>query len=944
MVTFDCGSLGRLGDLEPAAKAARELIVIDHHVSNDRYGTINVIDPRRRERCRRPPPHRRARPPARPATPRSASTPRSCATPAASSTSTTTPEVFELAGELIEFDVPVARAVAHALRGAPFAYLQLLGEALGNAELVRSSRSCGPRSPRTCSTRHGVTLEEVEGLIDIVRRTAEAEVTCVLKEEEDGTVRVSLRSLGAADVRRVAAAHGGGGHRFAAGFTSDARSSTAHRAHRARSDRRAPLRSDRARSMHDGLVVVDKPAGWTSHDVVAKLRKAYGQTPRRSRGHARPRRHRRAARRPRPRDAPAAVPAGDDEGVPRATSRSASPPSTLDAAGRGPRPRPMPVTRGRGRSRDRRAFVGDIEQVPPMVSAVKVGGRRLHELARAGEEVERAPRRVRIDRFDVEEFEPGAVPGRDGARRVLQRHLHPLARRRPRRRARRLAHLASLRRLRVGSFTLDEAHPLDDDRGRPDAARALAARGDARARARSSSTPSRRARVAHGMRSRPAPSPVELGAGPFAVVDADGRCSRSTSERGAGAASRRSWSRRRGVRVTTTGSSAARRARSTTCDAERGASSRSARTTACTSATRRCCGSCASSPTHAASTPCCVTFDRHPGRGRAARVGAEAAHDARPEARAARRDRLPRRRCSCSLRRGAQPRDRPRTSCARCSSRRSAPGSWSSAPTSTSVTGAAATSRCSSRWAPSSASRCVGLGLVAPRRAAPSVLVDPDPRAPRRRRRRGRGGAARPAARGARLVERGDRRGRELGFPTANVAVPDASACRPTGSTPGTFSAADGVERAGRDLARPPPDLLRRRRARRCSRPTCSTSTATSTASRPTVRFVERLRGEQRFDSVEALVEQIGATSRRPAGSSAERPAGPVPSALDVPARRPAPVLVLPYDFSEERLSADACPTRPQRSRSTASTRPTPARRRSRWRSSPNGSTTSRST
>ena len=45
MVTFDCGSLGRLGDLETAAKAARELIVLDHHVSNTRYGTINVIDP-----------------------------------------------------------------------------------------------------------------------------------------------------------------------------------------------------------------------------------------------------------------------------------------------------------------------------------------------------------------------------------------------------------------------------------------------------------------------------------------------------------------------------------------------------------------------------------------------------------------------------------------------------------------------------------------------------------------------------------------------------------------------------------------------------------------------------------------------------------------------------------------------------------------------------------
>ena len=49
MVTFDSGSLARLGTLEPSAKAARELVVIDHHVSNERYGTINVINPRGRE-------------------------------------------------------------------------------------------------------------------------------------------------------------------------------------------------------------------------------------------------------------------------------------------------------------------------------------------------------------------------------------------------------------------------------------------------------------------------------------------------------------------------------------------------------------------------------------------------------------------------------------------------------------------------------------------------------------------------------------------------------------------------------------------------------------------------------------------------------------------------------------------------------------------------------
>ncbi len=54
-----------------------------------------------------------------------------------------------------------------------------------------------------------------------LRRTREAQVTCVLKQGPDSTWRVSLRSLGEVDVRLIAERQGGGGHRFAAGFTSD---------------------------------------------------------------------------------------------------------------------------------------------------------------------------------------------------------------------------------------------------------------------------------------------------------------------------------------------------------------------------------------------------------------------------------------------------------------------------------------------------------------------------------------------------------------------------------------------------------------------------------------------------------------------------------------------------------------------------------------------------
>ena len=100
-------------------------------------------------------------------------------------------------------------------------------------------------------------------------------------------------------------------------------------------------------------------------------------------------------------------------------------------------------------------FVGDILQVPPMVSAVSVGGRRLHELARAGIEVERVARRVTVHRFDVA---PTADPlvyriEVDCSSGTYVRSLaadlgHRLGGG---------AHLRRLRRTRVGSFTQAEA-------------------------------------------------------------------------------------------------------------------------------------------------------------------------------------------------------------------------------------------------------------------------------------------------------------------------------------------------------------------------------------------------------------------------------------------------------------------------------------------------------
>lgn len=220
MVTFDCGALDRLGDLEPAALAAHELVVVDHHVSNDRYGSVNVIDPdaaasgvlarRLIDRL---------------GLPLDADAAHCLYAALVCDTGrfqydTTTADVFDLARELVAYGVPVSRLSRTLFEEHRFAYLQLLSEALARAELVGDQRFVWTAVTQDMLKRHDVTIEEVEGLIDILRRTMEAEVTCVVKEERDGSVRVSLRSLGDVDVQAIAQAHGGGGHRFAAGFTS----------------------------------------------------------------------------------------------------------------------------------------------------------------------------------------------------------------------------------------------------------------------------------------------------------------------------------------------------------------------------------------------------------------------------------------------------------------------------------------------------------------------------------------------------------------------------------------------------------------------------------------------------------------------------------------------------------------------------------------------------
>jgi tRNA pseudouridine55 synthase len=129
---------------------------------------------------------------------------------------------------------------------------------------------------------------------------------------------------------------------------------------------------------------------------------------------------------------------------------------TLDATGRVTGERPVPALDAGAVRAVLSRFEGEIDQVPPMFSALHVDGRRLHELARAGVEVVRAPRRVRVDALELLEWTPPRLRlrvacGKGTYVRSLAADIGDA-----------LgcgAHLEGLCRTRIGSFHLDCAVP-----------------------------------------------------------------------------------------------------------------------------------------------------------------------------------------------------------------------------------------------------------------------------------------------------------------------------------------------------------------------------------------------------------------------------------------------------------------------------------------------------
>jgi bifunctional oligoribonuclease and PAP phosphatase NrnA len=221
LVALDTASRSRLGCLSDRVDTASAVLVIDHHATNDRFGTHNLVDPGAEatavlvvellDALEAPLDEPTAR-----CLYAGLLTDTSCFRRA-------DPGTHALAARLLAAGVDPDATARELLDTHPFGWLAMLGTVLGRARLE-------PASARGLGLVHttvrladvvGLRSEEVESVVDLVRTTSEAEVAAVFKETGPDLWSVSLRAKQRLDVSAAAAELGGGGHRLAAGFSAD---------------------------------------------------------------------------------------------------------------------------------------------------------------------------------------------------------------------------------------------------------------------------------------------------------------------------------------------------------------------------------------------------------------------------------------------------------------------------------------------------------------------------------------------------------------------------------------------------------------------------------------------------------------------------------------------------------------------------------------------------
>ncbi|MGH8951519.1 MAG: DHH family phosphoesterase [Acidimicrobiia bacterium] len=219
MVVFDAGSRDRLAELGSPAGDAGSLIVVDHHVTNEGFGDVALVDPEAAatgvlvvdllDMLEWPITQEIA----------------TCLLTALVTDTgrfqyaNTSPSTLQVAARLVEAGARPEQISQKVYEEAPFGYLKAAGVALTRATLDPELSMVSTIVTHADLDEAGVDWGDIDNLINTLRLAEEADMAALAKVHEDGRVKMSLRSRGGTDVGALAAELGGGGHRLASGFT-----------------------------------------------------------------------------------------------------------------------------------------------------------------------------------------------------------------------------------------------------------------------------------------------------------------------------------------------------------------------------------------------------------------------------------------------------------------------------------------------------------------------------------------------------------------------------------------------------------------------------------------------------------------------------------------------------------------------------------------------------
>jgi phosphoesterase RecJ-like protein len=220
VVTVDIPSIDRLGDLREMADSGQELLVIDHHASNQLFGTANFVDPSADSTTMLVAELLDAW--GKPIDTDVAHCLYAGLTTDTGSFRWASARAYRLAARLVDLGVDNAAVSRSLMDTHPFRWLTMLARVLGSAQLLADDVDGRGLVYAVVGHQEWISArpEEVESIVDIVRTTQQAEVAAVFKEIEPQRWSVSMRAKAAVDLSTVASTFGGGGHKLAAGYST----------------------------------------------------------------------------------------------------------------------------------------------------------------------------------------------------------------------------------------------------------------------------------------------------------------------------------------------------------------------------------------------------------------------------------------------------------------------------------------------------------------------------------------------------------------------------------------------------------------------------------------------------------------------------------------------------------------------------------------------------